>query len=137
MACGLILLIYDGHEFHEAYKLLRLAKEQYPPTYHQPLVSLVHLQMHGFERCDDYIEEYLEEIPRDQFLKQYRSFKGTTIRAAFRRSGIWLISLLMQTFPPVTTPQAPSGTFPTVIQFTPTMSDQSIRLGQMIISTRF
>ena len=49
------------------------------------------------ERCSDYMEEYLEEIPRDQFVKHYaevrkQTFKDTTIRSAFRKSGIWPIN---------------------------------------------
>lgn len=49
------------------------------------------------EHCDDYVEEYLKEIPRHLFVKNYmevrsRSFKGTTIRSAFRASGCWPIN---------------------------------------------
>jgi hypothetical protein len=43
------------------------------------------------------MEEHLEEIPRDQFVKHYMevrqvTFKATTIRAAFRKSGAWPIN---------------------------------------------
>ena len=43
------------------------------------------------------MEEYLEEIPRDQFVKHYaevrmQTFKDTTIRSAFRKSGVWPIN---------------------------------------------
>ena len=40
------------------------------------------------QQCDDYMEEHLEEIPRDQFVKHYmdvrqRTFKDITIHTAF------------------------------------------------------
>jgi hypothetical protein len=43
------------------------------------------------------MEDYMEEIPRDQFIKHYmevrqQTFKDTTIRAAFRKTGIWPIN---------------------------------------------
>ena len=43
------------------------------------------------------MEEHLEEIPRDQFVKHYMevrhiTFKATTIRAAFRKSAAWPIN---------------------------------------------
>jgi hypothetical protein len=43
------------------------------------------------------MEEYLEEIPRDQFVKHYmevrqKTFKATTIRRAFQKSGAWPIN---------------------------------------------
>lgn len=49
------------------------------------------------KRCNDYMEEYLEEISRDQFVKHYmevrqKTFKATTIRAAFKKSGVWPIN---------------------------------------------
>jgi hypothetical protein len=103
-----ILLIYDGHRSHEKYELLHLAKEHNiilfslpPHTTHmlQPLdVGVFGPFACGWtERCNDYMEEYLEEIPRDQFVKHYmevrqNTFKVTTIRAAFWKSGVWPIN---------------------------------------------
>ena len=103
-----ILLIYDGHGSHEKYELLRLAKEHNiilfslpPHTTHmlQPLdVGVFGPFARAWrERCDDYMEENLEEIPRDQFVKHYmdvrqNTFKDTTICAAFRKSGVWPIN---------------------------------------------
>ena len=103
-----ILLIYDGHGSHEKYKLLRLAKKHNiilfslpPHTTHklQPLdVGIFGPFARAWtERCDDYMEEHLEEIPRDQFVKHYmeaqqKAFKATTIRAAFQKSGVWPIN---------------------------------------------
>ena len=103
-----ILLIYDGHGSHEKYELLRLAKEHNiilfslpPHTTHmlQPLdVGVFGPFARAWrERCDDYMEEHLEEIPRDQFVKHYmdvrkNTFKDTTIRAAFQKSGVWPIN---------------------------------------------
>jgi hypothetical protein len=114
-----IILIYNGHGFYETLNLLHIAKEHNiilfslpPHTTHklQPLDVGVFgpFACAWIERCDDYMEEYLEEIPRDQFVKHYmdvrqQSFKGTSIRAAFRKSGIGqstVISLLIQTFAP-------------------------------------
>jgi DDE superfamily endonuclease len=77
-----ILLIYDGHGSHKALNLLRLAKEHniilflFPPhTTHklQPLDVGVFgpFARAWIEQCDDYMEEYLEEIPREQFVKHY------------------------------------------------------------------
>jgi DDE superfamily endonuclease len=77
-----ILLIYDGHGSHEALNLLRLAKEHNiilfslpPHTTHklQPLDVGVFgpFACAWIERCDDYMEEYLEEILREQFVKHY------------------------------------------------------------------
>lgn len=79
MVCNPILLIYDGRGFHEAYKLLHLAKEHSSLPQHtthklQPLNVGVFspFACAWIERCDDYMEdqeEYLEEIPRDQLVK--------------------------------------------------------------------
>lgn len=49
------------------------------------------------QQCDNYMEEHLEEIPRDQFVKHYmdvqqRTFKDTTICTTFRKSGVWPIN---------------------------------------------
>ena len=103
-----ILLIYDGHGSHERYKILRLAKEHNiilfslpPHTTHklQPLDVGVFgpFARAWIEACDNYMEEHLQEIPRAQFVKHYmdvrqQSFKATTIRAAFRKTGIWPIN---------------------------------------------
>ena len=43
------------------------------------------------------MDKHLEEIPRDQFVKHYMevrqdTFKATTIRAAFQKSGAWPIN---------------------------------------------
>ena len=94
-----ILLIYDGHGSHEKYELLRLAKEHKiilfslpPHTTHklQPLDVRIFgpFACAWTERCNDYMEEHLEEIPRDQFIKYYmevrqNTFKAITIHAAF------------------------------------------------------
>jgi hypothetical protein len=45
------------------------------------------------KQCDDYMEEHLEEISRDQFVKHYmdvwqHTFKDTTIHSAFWKSGV-------------------------------------------------
>jgi hypothetical protein len=77
-----IILIYDGHGSHETLNLLHLAKEHNIILFSLPLHTTHKLQpldigVFGpfacawIERCDDYMEEYLEEIPRDQFVKHY------------------------------------------------------------------
>jgi hypothetical protein len=102
-----ILLIYDGHRLHEKYELLHLVKEHNIILFSLPphmthMLQPLDVGIFGpfarawTERCDDYMEEYLEEIPRDQFVKHYmevqqNTFKATTIRAAFRKSGVWPI----------------------------------------------
>ena len=103
-----ILLIYDGHGSHERYNLLRLAKDHNiilfslpPHTTHklQPLDVGVFgpFARAWIDRCNDYMEEHMDEIPKDQFVKHYaevreQTFKETTIQMAFRRSGVWPIN---------------------------------------------
>ena len=103
-----ILLVYDGHGSHEKLDLLKLAKDHNiilfslpPHTTHmlQPLDVGVFgpFARAWSKRCNDYIAEYMQEIPRDQFVKHYmetrqQTFKDTTIRAAFQKSGIWPIN---------------------------------------------
>jgi hypothetical protein len=77
-----ILLIYDSHGSYEKYELLHLAKEHkiilfsLPPhmTHKlQPLdVSVFGLFVHAWiDQCNNYMKEYMEEIPKDQFVKHY------------------------------------------------------------------
>jgi DDE superfamily endonuclease len=101
-------LIYDGHRSHEKYKLLHLAKEHNvilfslpPHTTHklQPLDVSVFgpFACAWIDRCNNYMEEYMVEIPRDQFVKHYmevqwQTFKDTMICIAFQKTRIWPIN---------------------------------------------
>lgn len=103
-----ILLIYDGHGSHETLEMLQAAKENNiilyslpPHTTHklQPLDVGVFgpFSRAWIEHCDEYVEEYLEDIPRHLFVKHYmevrgHTFKDTTIRSAFRASGCWPVN---------------------------------------------
>lgn len=85
------------------------------------------------ERCDDYMEEHLEEIPRDQFVKHYmdvqqNTFKDTTICAAFRQSTMTFSRML--TLPQVSTPPLWLGMPQKVIQSVLT-NGQTINHGPM------
>jgi hypothetical protein len=103
-----ILLIYDGHGSHEKLELIRLAREHNiilfclpPHTTHklQPLDVGVFgpFQRAWSERCDEIVEDTGEEMPREDFVKEYmgvrnKTFKSTTIISAFRKSGCWPIN---------------------------------------------
>ncbi|KIL56122.1 hypothetical protein M378DRAFT_17371 [Amanita muscaria Koide BX008] len=86
-----ILLVYDGHGSHERYNLLQLAKDHNiilfslpPHTTHklQPLdVGVFGPFAHAWiDRCNDYMEEHMDEIPKDQLIKHYTD------------SGVWPIN---------------------------------------------
>ena len=83
------MLIYDSHGSHEKYELLCLAKEHNiilfslpPHTTHklQPLdVGVFGPFAHAWiDRCNNYMEEYMEEIPKDQFVKHYMEVRQQT-----------------------------------------------------------
>ena len=45
------------------------------------------------DRCDEYVDEYDEEMPREDFVKEYmairaKTFKAQTIMSAFKKCGI-------------------------------------------------
>lgn len=103
-----ILLIYDGHGSHDQYKLIQSARENgvillcLPPhTTHklQPLDVGVFgpFARAWIERCDDIVEDTGQEMPREDFVKEYMavrnaSFKESTLRTAWRKSGLWPIN---------------------------------------------
>jgi hypothetical protein len=71
-----ILLIYDGHGSYEKYELLHLAKEHNIllfslPSHTTHMLQPLDVGVFGpfahtwHKQCDDYMEEHLEEIPRD------------------------------------------------------------------------
>ena len=104
-----ILLIYDGHGSHDKIELINLAREHNiilfclpPHTTHklQPLDVGVFgpFQRAWSERCDEVVEDTGEEMPREDFVKEYmdvrsKTFKSTTIINAFRKSGCWPVNL--------------------------------------------
>lgn len=104
-----ILLIYDGHSSHDKIELINLARKHNiilfclpPHTTHklQPLDVRVFgpFQRAWSERCDEVVEDTGEEMPREDFVKEYmdvrsKTFKSTTIINAFRKSGCWPVNL--------------------------------------------
>ncbi|KIL55069.1 hypothetical protein M378DRAFT_58967, partial [Amanita muscaria Koide BX008] len=98
----------DGHGSHEQLELINLARKHNiilfclpPHTTHklQPLDVGVFgpFQRAWSERCDEIVEDTGEEMPRENFVKEYmdvrsKTFKPTTIIAAFRKSGCWPVS---------------------------------------------
>lgn len=103
-----ILLIYDGHGSHDKIELINLAREHNiilfclpPHTTHklQPLDVGVFgpFQRAWSERCDEVVEDTGDEMPREDFVKEYmdvrsKTFKSTTIITAFRKSGCWPVN---------------------------------------------
>jgi len=103
-----ILLIYDGHGSHDTLELITLARENNiilfclpPHTTHrlQPLDVGVFgpFARAWVERCDEIVEDTGEEMPREDFVKEYmqvrsQTFKSTTIITAFRKSGCWPVN---------------------------------------------
>ena len=99
-----ILLIYDGHGSHNTAELIELAREHHiilfclpPHTTHklQPLDVGVFgpFSRAWLDRCDEYVDEYGEEMPREDFVKEYmairaKTFKPQTILSAFKKCGI-------------------------------------------------
>jgi hypothetical protein len=99
-----ILLVYDGHGSHDTSELCRLARDNNiilfclpPHTTHklQPLDVGVFgpFQRGWIDRCDEIVEDTGEEMPREDFIREYMAirrakFKPTTIISAFRKSGI-------------------------------------------------
>jgi hypothetical protein len=99
-----ILLIYDGHGSHETHPLRQLAVDNNiillslpPHTTHklQPLDVGVFgpFQRAWADRCDEVVEDTGEEIPREDFVKEYmdvraRTFSANTISQAFKKCGI-------------------------------------------------
>ncbi|KAF8229759.1 hypothetical protein L208DRAFT_1285022 [Tricholoma matsutake] len=72
-------------------ELLHLAKEHNIILFSLPLHMTHKLQLlnvgvfspfaHAWiDRCNDYMEEYMEEIPKDQFVKHYMEVQQQTIR---------------------------------------------------------
>jgi len=104
-----ILLILDGHGSHETVKIIDLAISHgiiifcLPPhTTHklQPLDVGVFgpFSRAWADRCDEIVEEMGEEMPREDFVKEYMAiraatFKATTIRQAFRKSGTYPVDV--------------------------------------------
>lgn len=102
-----ILLIYDGHGSHDTLNLIELARERNiilfclpPHTTHklQPLDVGVFgpFSRAWTDRCDQIVEDTGEEMSREDFIKEYMdvrstSFKESTIRTAWRKSGCWPI----------------------------------------------
>ena len=102
-----ILLIYDGHGSHDTLDLIEIAREHNiilfclpPHTTHklQPLDVGVFgpFSRAWTDRCDEIVEDTGEEMPREDFVKEYMnvrsaSFKATTIQTAWRKSGCWPI----------------------------------------------
>lgn len=102
-----ILLIYDGHGSHDTLGLIELAQEHNiilfclpPHTTHklQPLDVGVFgpFSRAWTDRCDQIVEDTGEEMPRENFVKEYMdvrrtTFKESTIRAAWKKSGCWPI----------------------------------------------
>lgn len=103
-----ILLIYDGHGSHDTLELIKLGREHNiilfclpPHTTHklQPLDVGVFgpFQRVWSRRCDAIVEDTGEEMPREDFVKEYmavrsETFKPTTIVTAFRKSGCWPVN---------------------------------------------
>jgi len=99
-----ILLIYDGHGSHNTTPLIELAREHNiilfclpPHTTHklQPLDVGVFgpFARAWLDRCDEYADDHGEEMPREDFIKEYMAiraatFKPQTILSAFRKCGI-------------------------------------------------
>jgi len=99
-----ILLIYDGHGSHEMHPMRELAVENNiillslpPHTMHklQPLdVGVFGPFQHLWaDRCDEVVEDMGEEIPCEEFVKEYmgirnKTFSTTTISQAFKKCGI-------------------------------------------------
>ncbi|KIM43930.1 hypothetical protein M413DRAFT_68191, partial [Hebeloma cylindrosporum] len=98
-----ILLVYDGHGSHDTLKIIDLAISHgiilfcLPPhTMHmlQPLDVGVFgpFSRAWADRCDEITDDTGEEMPREDFVKEYMAvrsatFKPTTIKQAFRKSG--------------------------------------------------
>lgn len=103
-----ILLIYDGHGSHDTAKLVELAVQHNiilfclpPHTTHklQPLdVGVFGPFSTAFlQRCDEIVDETGEEMPRENFVKEYMgvrrvTFKPSTIKKAWEKSGMWPIN---------------------------------------------
>ena len=99
-----ILLIYDGHGSHNTAALIELAREHNiilfclpPHTTHklQPLDVGVFgpFARAWLDRCDEYVDDHGEEMPREDFIEEYMAiraatFKPQTILSAFRKCGI-------------------------------------------------
>ena len=99
-----ILLIYDGHGSHNTTALIELAREHNiilfclpPHTTHklQPLDVGVFgpFACTWLDRCDEYVDDHGEEMPREDFIEEYMAiraatFKPQTILSAFRKCGI-------------------------------------------------
>jgi hypothetical protein len=103
-----ILLIYDGHGSHDTLDLIELACKHNiilfclpPHTTHklQPLDVGVFgpFSRAWTDHCDEIIDNTGEEMPREDFIKEYMAvqhatFKAPTIQAAWRKSGCWPIN---------------------------------------------
>ena len=101
---ALILLLYDGHGSHKTAALIELAHEHNiilfclpPHTTHklQPLDVGVFgpFARVWLDRCDEYVDEYGDKMPREDFVKEYMAiraatFKPQTIMSAFKKCGI-------------------------------------------------
>ena len=99
-----ILLIYDGHGSHNTMELIELAHQHNiilfclpPHTTHklQPLDVGVFgpFSRAWLDRCDEYVDEYGEVMPREDFVKEYmairaKTFKPQTVMSAFKKCGI-------------------------------------------------
>ena len=102
-----ILLIYDGHGSHETVRLIEAARETNvilfclpPHTTHklQPLDVGVFgpFSRAWITHCDEITTETGQEMPHEDFVKEYMdirstTFKSTTIKSAWRKSGCWPI----------------------------------------------
>ena len=103
-----ILLVYDGHRSHDTLKIIDLAISHgiilfcLPPhTTHmlQPLDVGVFgpFSRAWADRCDEIADDTGEEMPREDFVKeymavQYATFKPSTIKQMFKKSGCYPIN---------------------------------------------